>query len=73
MIWVYVVAITLVAPVTVESTFQVQTPNAAFKTEEACQAWREWDMTRLYKSRPSENARAVSQCFPLPFNFGIES
>jgi len=25
-------------------------------------------MLRLYNSRPSENAKAVSQCFPFPFN-----
>ena len=68
MIWIYVVAITLTNPVNVKSSFQIHAPNMAFRTEESCQSWREFDMLRLYKSRPNENAKAVSQCFPLPFS-----
>tara|TARA_B110000046_G_C12878603_1_gene349137 strand:- start:710 stop:850 length:141 start_codon:yes stop_codon:yes gene_type:complete len=45
----------------------------AFKSEKACQEWREYDMLRLYNSRPDEDASAVSQCFSLPFNIDIES
>jgi len=30
-------------------------------------------MLRLYKSRPDDNAKAVSQCFSLPFNIDTES
>jgi hypothetical protein len=40
----------------------------AFTSEESCQQWREVDMLRLYSSRPNESAKAVSQCFPFPFN-----
>tara|TARA_R110000787_G_scaffold27119_2_gene75474 strand:+ start:813 stop:1034 length:222 start_codon:yes stop_codon:yes gene_type:complete len=68
MIWIYVVVITLTAPVTPSSSFTVHAPNMAFRTEEACQSWREFDMLRLYNTRPDENAKAVSQCFSMPFN-----
>ena len=67
MVWVYVVVMTLTSPITKDSNFIVHSPNMAFKTEEVCQHWREFDMTRLYKTRPDENAKAVSQCFSLPF------
>jgi len=73
MVWVYVVVMTLTAPVTKDSNFIVHSPNMAFKTEEVCQEWRVFDMTRLYKSRPDKGAKAVSQCFSLPFNIDIES
>ena len=73
MIWVYIVAMTLTAPITKDNSFIVHSPNMAFKTEKACQEWREYDMLRLYNSRPDEDASAVSQCFSLPFNIDIES
>ena len=73
MVWVYVVVMTLTSPVTKDSNFIVHSPNMAIKTEEVCQHWREFDMTRLYKSRPNEGAKAVSLCVPLPFNIDIES
>ena len=73
MVWVYVVVMTLTSPITKDSNFIVHSPNMAFKTEEVCQHWREFDMTRLYKSRPNEGAKAVSLCVPLPFNIDIES
>jgi len=73
MIWVYIVAITLTNPVNIKSSFSIHAPNMAFKTEESCQSWREHDMLRLYKSRPNDSAKAVSQCFSLPFNIDTES
>ena len=73
MVWVYVVVMTLTSPVTKDSNFIVHSPNMAFKTEEVCQEWRAFDMTRLYKSRPDEGAKAVSLCISLPFNIDIES
>jgi hypothetical protein len=72
MIWVYIVAMTLTAPITKDNSFIVHSPNMAFKTEKACQEWREYDMLRLYNSRPNEDAKAVSHCFSLPFNIDIE-
>jgi hypothetical protein len=68
MIWVYVVVMTLTAPVTKDNSF-----NMAFKTEESCQQWREFDMLRLYNSRPDDGARAVSLCISMPFNIDEES
>ena len=68
MIWVYVVVMTLTAPVTKDNSFIVHSPNMAFKTE-----WREFDMLRLYNSRPDEGARAVSLCISMPFNIDEES
>ena len=73
MIWIYVVAITLTNPVNAKSSFQIHAPNMAFKTAASCHSWREFDMLRLYKSRPDDNAKAVSQCFSLPFNIDKES
>ena len=68
MIWVYIVAVTLTTPVTTESKFIVSAPNMAFTTESACQSYREFDMLRLLNTRPNKDAKAVSQCFSLPFN-----
>tara|TARA_B100000902_G_C26494004_1_gene520671 strand:+ start:72 stop:293 length:222 start_codon:yes stop_codon:yes gene_type:complete len=68
MIWVYTVVMMMIEPTTNEKTFIVFSPNMAFTTEESCQQWREVDMLRLYNSRPNETAKAVSQCFPFPFN-----
>ena len=73
MIWVYTVVMTLTAPVNKDSKFIVHSPNMAFKTEESCQQWREFDMLRLYNSRPDEGARAISQCISMPFNIDKET
>ena len=68
MIWVYTVVMMMIEPTTNEKSFIGVSPNTALTNEESCQQWREVDMLRLYNSRPSENAKAVSQCFPFPFN-----
>ena len=68
MVWGYTVVMRMIETTTSEKTFIVFSPNTAFINEESCQQWREVDMLRLYNSRPSENAKAVSQCFPFPFN-----
>ena len=65
MIWVYIVALSFT---TIEGVkFTVQAPNMAFLSEEACQAYRVNSMTHLLKTKPSKLAKAVSQCFSLPF------
>jgi len=68
MVWVYTVVMMMIEPTTNAKTFIVFSPNTAFISEKSCQEWREIDMLRLYNSRPSETAKAVSQCFPFPFN-----
>ena len=68
MIWVYTVVMMMLEPTTSEKTFIVFSPNVAFTSEESCQQWREVDMLRLYNSRPSENAKAISKCTSFPFN-----
>ena len=68
MIWVYTVVMNKIEPTTSEKTFIVFSPNTAFTNEESCQKWREAGMLRLYNSIPNESAKAVSQCFPFPFN-----
>ena len=73
MIWVYTVVMMMIEPTTNEKSFIVFSPNTAFINEESCQQWREVDMLRLYNSRPSENAKAVSQCFPFLFKVDIGS
>jgi hypothetical protein len=67
MIWVYTVVMMMIEPTTSEKTFIVFSPNTAFISEESCQEWREYDMLRLYNTRPNENAKAISQCFSFPF------
>lgn len=73
MVWAYVVVMAMSTPVTSETEFIVQAPNMAFKNEEDCQKYRELNMLYLFQSRPTPNARAVSQCISLPFNIEIES
>ena len=68
MVWVYTVVMMMIEPTTSEKTFQVFSPNTAFASEESCQQWRKADMIRLYNSRPSESAEAISKCTPFPFN-----
>jgi len=67
MIWIYIITLTTTKPVKPDTPCQVHAPNIAFKSEEACQRWREHDMLRLYNSRPNESARVVSQCISLRF------
>ena len=74
MIWVYVVVMAMGSAPAKEDKFIVHATNLAFLTEESCQEWREYDMLRLYNTRPNENAKAVSQCFSLPlFKQGTKS
>ena len=68
MVWAYVVIMAMSTPVTSDTEFIVQAPNMAFKNEEDCQKFRELNMLRLYNSRPSENAKAISKCTSFPFN-----
>tara|TARA_R110002020_G_scaffold162577_1_gene348325 strand:- start:130 stop:369 length:240 start_codon:yes stop_codon:yes gene_type:complete len=63
MIWVYVVVLT-----TGNGLFTTAAPNITFSTQENCQMWREQDMNRLLYTRPTDNHRAISQCFGLPFD-----
>ncbi len=67
MVWVYTVVMMMIEPTTSEKTFIVFSPNTAFISEESCQQWREIDMLRLYNSRPSESAEAISKCTSFPF------
>ena len=65
MIWVYIVVLSFT---NIDgSTFTVQAPNLTFRSEEICQLYRIHSMTRLLKTRPNKNAKAISQCFSLPF------
>jgi hypothetical protein len=67
MIWVYTVVMMMIEPKTSEKTFIVFSPNTAFISEESCQQWREIDMLRLYNSRPTPDAKAISKCTSFPF------
>ena len=65
MVWVYVVVLFL------DNGFQVHAPNVVFTKEEMCQKYRQFDMLRLYTTRPNDKAKVVSQCIALPS--GLES
>ena len=65
MIWVYVVVLFL------GNGFQVHAPNVVFTKEDMCQKYRQFDMLRLYTTKPNDKAKVVSQCIALPS--GLES
>jgi len=60
MIWVYVVVLFL------GNGFQVHAPNVVFTKEDICQKYRQFDMLRLYTTKPNDKAKVVSQCIALP-------
>ena len=64
MIWVYVVVMAMGSAPAKEDKFIVHATNLAFLTEESCQEWREYDMLRLYNTRPNENAKALAESLP---------
>tara|TARA_R110000822_G_scaffold18919_3_gene62032 strand:- start:456 stop:680 length:225 start_codon:yes stop_codon:yes gene_type:complete len=65
MIYVYVIILSLMKDGV--QHFSVHTPNAVYRTEEACEAFRLVNMNFLLKGRPNATARELSKCVSMPF------